>query len=90
MRSMITVGTLALALGVLSASAQTPGTPPSPNMPAPAGLQHRIDDATGTSGELNRGDAEQSSLPDTASPLGLIALGGLAALSGAAALRRVR
>jgi MYXO-CTERM domain-containing protein len=65
-------------------------------MPAPAGFENnQTDDTVGTSGQgtrtnENRNDADRRDLPDTASPLPLIALGGLAALGGAAALRRSR
>ena len=97
MTSVVAVGALVLALGGPAVQAQTtPGTPPSPNMPAPAGFENnQTDDTVGTSGQDdrtsdNRSDANRQDLPDTASPLPLIALGGLAALGGAAALRRLR
>ena len=93
MKSIAAAGALACMLGAAPLSAQL-GTPPSPNMPAPAGLPDTPNDkdAVGTAGQSNdtAEPADAAPLPDTASPLPLLLLAGMAALSGAAALRRAR
>jgi hypothetical protein len=93
---LFAVMTIALTLA-LPAAAQN--TSPSSNMPTASGAQDTREtlDTTGTAGQsdqtnadVNRNDADRGQLPATASPLGLILLGGFAALGGAAALRRLR
>ncbi len=96
-RHVVAIGTLTSALTValpFQAAAQSPqGSQPSTQREMPSGQPGTT--ATGgqnDAGTFNRDTAaqNQAELPNTASPLPLIALGGLAALGGAAALRRRR
>ena len=102
LKSIAAAGALACMLGGTAQLSAQLGTPPSPSMPAPAGLPDTPEDkapvnttepdAVGTAGQSTDAatPADRPDLPATASPLPLLLLGGIAALGGAAALRRAR